>query len=313
MPRHAGAPGQPGSAWPPREPEQQAGPYRPGESFQAAGPDQPGQPGAPWPTGPAGPPRPQARPAFPGAAGAPRNHQAPHQPGPSGPAGPPPSHEPADDYPVFDGGYAPVIRPSDYAEPPAGADQDAYRGRAASPPPADDDVYIYRDDSEPEPAPAAPPRSADDPGYWYDVLSGEPAPEHREIRGPFEPLVSSSGQNRAARPSPDGAAPPEAGTEQQPPQGAPAAAPAERERKLDQLKDLYLTAGAIGEPNLDQHFDELMAQQRQLISDYFGQPGAPGPAAAGSLETEAEAEPWPTSGEVTPPEGVPVWAEPPRP
>lgn len=125
--------------------------------------------------------------------------------------------------------------------------------------------------------------------------------------------MSSSDPNRAARPGQDDAAPPEAGTQPQPTQGGPGAGPAERERKLDQLKDLYLTAEAIGEPNLDQHFDELMAQQRQLISDYFGQPEPSEPAVDGSRGAESEAEPWPASGEVTPPEGVAVWAEPPRP
>jgi hypothetical protein len=167
------------------------------------------------------------------------------------------------------------------------------------------DVYVYRDDSEPALAPSGAARSADESAYWYDVLSEDPAPEHPETRGPFEPLVSS-----AAPP----AAGPEARTE--PPLGQdsePDAGTADRVRKLEQLKDLYLTAEAIGERNPDRHFDELMAQQRQLISDYFGQPGQPGaPPSAAASPRDGEAEPRPGNGEVTPPEGVAVWAEPPR-
>ncbi|MGH3150043.1 MAG: hypothetical protein ACRDOB_04840, partial [Streptosporangiaceae bacterium] len=57
------------------------------------------------------------------------------------------------------------------------------------------------------------------------------------------------------------------------------------------IKDLYLTAEAIGEHNVDKHFDHLLAQQRELISEYFRQSpaaqpaepetAAPGPAAPG--------------------------------
>ncbi len=43
--------------------------------------------------------------------------------------------------------------------------------------------------------------------------------------------------------------------------------------KLDQLKDLYLTAEAIGEDALGKHFDELSQRQRSLISEYFSHRG----------------------------------------
>lgn len=43
--------------------------------------------------------------------------------------------------------------------------------------------------------------------------------------------------------------------------------------KLDQIKDLYLTAEAIGEDALVRHFDEVSQRQRDLIRDYFKQPG----------------------------------------
>ncbi len=45
----------------------------------------------------------------------------------------------------------------------------------------------------------------------------------------------------------------------------------EAEAKLDQLKDLYLTAEAIGEDALDKHFDQVSQKQRELIKEIFDQ------------------------------------------
>jgi hypothetical protein len=39
--------------------------------------------------------------------------------------------------------------------------------------------------------------------------------------------------------------------------------------KLDQIKDLYLTAEAIGEEALDKHFDQVSQRQRELIREFF--------------------------------------------
>jgi hypothetical protein len=41
--------------------------------------------------------------------------------------------------------------------------------------------------------------------------------------------------------------------------------------KLEQIKDLYLTAEAIGEDALVKHFDQLSERQRELIREYFEQ------------------------------------------
>jgi hypothetical protein len=203
---------------------------------------------------------------------------------------------------IFEGGYAPVIQPDDYPVPSAGPGGPGWAVTGARA--ADQDVFVYRDDSEPAPKPSARPRSADDAAYWYDPLTEDPAPEPAPTRGPFEPLVSSSdppgGGRELARetgPAPGPAAEGSTGE-------------AGRTRKLEQLKDLYLTAQAIGEQNVDKHFDQLMAQQRQLISDYFGPPAPAAPAVASPRD--GEAEPPPPGGEVTPPEGLAVWAEPPR-
>ena len=163
----------------------------------------------------------------------------------------------------------------------------------ASPAPADPDVYVYRDTSEPDVASATPDPAESDAAYWYDLLAEEPAPLHEPTRGPFEPLLPSGGP-------PPGAA--------EPPAADPAPVPADaiseegaddtehaRARKLEQIKDLYLTAEAIGEHNVDKHFDQLLAQQRELISDYFRQSTAakPGEPEAAEPEPAAPGRPWP--------------------
>jgi hypothetical protein len=43
--------------------------------------------------------------------------------------------------------------------------------------------------------------------------------------------------------------------------------------KLEQLKDLYLTAEAIGDDALGKHFEELSQRQRSLITEYFSHRG----------------------------------------
>src|SRR6202000_2470609 len=64
------------------------------------------------------------------------------------------------------------------------------------------------------------------------------------------------------------------------------------------IKDLYRTAEAIGEQNVDKHFDQLMAQQRELISDFFrqsgrhGRPDAEPPATPEGAGGPADPPPW---------------------
>jgi hypothetical protein len=48
---------------------------------------------------------------------------------------------------------------------------------------------------------------------------------------------------------------------------------ADTEQKLEQLKDLYLTAQAIGEDALDKHFDQVSEMQRSLIREFFEKAG----------------------------------------
>jgi hypothetical protein len=47
---------------------------------------------------------------------------------------------------------------------------------------------------------------------------------------------------------------------------------------IGELKDLYQTAGTAGQSSLDRHFDQLLERQRELISEYFEESGALGPA-----------------------------------
>jgi hypothetical protein len=49
--------------------------------------------------------------------------------------------------------------------------------------------------------------------------------------------------------------------------------PAETQAKLEQIKDLYMTAEAIGEDALVKHFDQLSQRQRSLIREFFEQSG----------------------------------------
>jgi len=86
-------------------------------------------------------------------------------------------------------------------------------------------------------------------------------------RAPFEPAQPSqlNGQSVPETPEDPIAA-----------DSLPAAAAA----KLDQIKDLLLTAEAIGEDNLDQHFERVSQRQRELIREFFDQavPGRDTPA-----------------------------------
>jgi hypothetical protein len=183
--------------------------------------------------------------------------------------------------------------------------------------PADRDIYVYRDVSDPAPTSSVQRPAADDTAYWYDLLAEDPVPQREETRGPFEPLRSSGGTPSAAGPggTEQAQGPPEAARGQTP--EAPAQAGA---RNLEQLKDLYLTAEAIGEQNVDKHFDQLLAQQRELISEYFKQsalatPAAgprDGPAAEAAAEHHTTNDPGGTGGQAGPPEGAGIRAEPPH-
>jgi len=194
--------------------------------------------------------------------------------------------------------------------------------------PPDDETYVYRDPSARAGYLADQRAQEREAAYWYDLVADPGATEREETRGPFEPLLPSSGAPpRPARHEPsapdammmtpaglaDYARPPEPGAVGEEGPEEPEYAQA---RKLEQIKDLYLTAEAIGEENVDKHFDLLLAQQRELISEYFRQSaaarhadGLPAQAAASPIEPR---QPGGQASQFGPPEGAGVAAEPPR-
>ena len=97
-----------------------------------------------------------------------------------------------------------------------------------------------------------------------DQMSPDGAQPTR-MRDPFEPIGHQPGPLPRRVIRPDSA---EATTSGQ--ATDPGAA------KLDQIKDLYLTAEAIGEDALGKHFEQVSDRQRQLIREYFDQMAARG-------------------------------------
>ena len=195
-------------------------------------------------------------------------------------------------------------------------------------------MFVYRDPSARAGYLADQRAQEREAAYWYDLVNDPGATEQEETRGPFEPLLPSSGApprvarhqpsapdvmmtapagwaDHARRPEPDAAG--DEGPEQ--PEHAQA-------RKLEQIKDFYLTAEAIGEENVDKHFDQLLAQQRELIGEYFRQSaaarhadGLPTQAAANPIEPRQPGDPagqGGQGGQFGTPEGAGVAAEPPR-
>jgi len=269
--------------YPPRHGQGPGAAYGPGQvPGQGHGPG----PGYGRPPGPG--PRPGGRPGRhargPGDAAA--GHPGPGDPGAgsAAPGGRGTSGQyqgPSDPAGTFEGGYAQVIRASENpVRPPrrpghARPQDPARTGSQPGEPPAD--VFVYRDTPDQETG------GPDDPSYWYD-LAGTAAAEETpdvpaETRGPFEPLVSSAdppGTVRAAAPDPE-------------PSGPEDEAGRVQARKLEQIKDLYLTAEAIGEANVDKHFDHLLAQQRELIGEYFKQSSPPADEAPPADEVSQDA------------------------
>jgi hypothetical protein len=126
----------------------------------------------------------------------------------------------------------------------------------------------------------------------------------QETRGPFEPLVSSAdppGTTPRFSTSLDDAEPAAPDPAHSDEASGAAADDGQEDtahahaRKLEQIKDLYLTAEAIGEANVDKHFDHLLAQQRELISDYFKHSSAARPA--GGPADQAGTEPGGAAGQ----------------
>jgi hypothetical protein len=84
-------------------------------------------------------------------------------------------------------------------------------------------------------------------------------------RGPFEPARTSQPSARPVSVTGSVDPPPAALAEPVLPPVIPAAAAA----KLDQLKELYLTAEAIGTDALEKHFSQVSQRQQELIREFF--------------------------------------------
>jgi hypothetical protein len=147
----------------------------------------------------------------------------------------------------------------------------------------------------------------DEPTSPLPVLLGHvpgatalPRPEPvLEPRGPFEPARPSRTVSVTGTVEPPPSSPPQAGAppaplpgdrqppsrdtglsaSQPPPRGSASQRADPAEAKLEQIKDLYLTAEAIGEDALDKHFEQVSQRQRDLIREFFQRSGGPaGPA-----------------------------------
>jgi hypothetical protein len=106
--------------------------------------------------------------------------------------------------------------------------------------------------SLPRPAPVEAPR-----GPFEPARPSQPSVRPASITGSVEPPTATF----AAPVVPPSAPAPE-------PLG-PRPMPEAAAVKLDQIKDLYLTAEAIGEDALDKHFDQVSQRQRELIREFF--------------------------------------------
>jgi hypothetical protein len=139
-------------------------------------------------------------------------------------------------------------------------------------------------DDEPAAPKDAPPRAA---GVRKGQRQGAQAPAvpagapDQRMRGPFEPPeksdpvgdgVASSRRTPQAGPGGDAGRRDSAGGATIS-DAARASVSSPAATKMDQIKDLYLTAEAIGEDALDQNFDLVSDRQRQLIREYFNQLG----------------------------------------
>jgi hypothetical protein len=212
--------------------------------------------------------------------------------------------------PVNGGVYAHVIRDDDEFEPGPANPQPA---TDQAPGPGRGSQHVRRSRAEPlslGPAPVTPGVGAqgetgdapssdpaaygpDDPAYgppgrdWYErteeARRQEAEAELRQARGAFEPLPPDHEITARAQPDTPGQ-----GTADgdDPHDDLDVALVGQGAEPLERIKDLYVTAEAIGERRLDKHFDQLLERQRQLISDYFTnqefrRPAGAGPSAAG--------------------------------
>jgi hypothetical protein len=142
------------------------------------------------------------------------------------------------------------------------------RGSGSEPP----RVFVYRDGGgAPDVPPTQPPAAETEPA---------------RPRGPFEPMARPAAPPPGAdSTSPHPAQPGQAAQARV--QGTTADDEQSAVHAMDQIKDLYATAEAIGDENVDRHFDELLQRQRELIAEFFKESRAkPGDTTATTVSPE---------------------------
>jgi hypothetical protein len=133
-------------------------------------------------------------------------------------------------------------------------------------------ILARRSASQDPAAPAPQNRPADPAEPPAAAQSSPPASTGQRMRGPFEPAkkIAAASPPRPADSPPVPRSPTSAAaTPMSEATGSDVWTPTTP--KLDQIKDLYLTAEAIGEEALDRHFQQVSERQRQLIKEYFDQ------------------------------------------
>jgi hypothetical protein len=138
---------------------------------------------------------------------------------------------------------------------------------------------------EPEPRPGQPVAPAKPrPGQAVPEAQsspGTPAAEPRQSEpAPVPAPKPFSVWEPAPKPNLDSGRAPRQDAAYQPGHAEPPSA--DTQEKLEQLKDLYLTAEAIGEDALVKHFEELSQMQRSLIREFFEKAGL-GPSSKSKL------------------------------
>jgi antitoxin (DNA-binding transcriptional repressor) of toxin-antitoxin stability system len=130
-------------------------------------------------------------------------------------------------------------------------------------------VPVIRDAGQPpaqprasEPVPAPQPFSV-----WERASKPDPAHQPEPVPNPEPFSVWEPGPKRGQQRDRDG----RTDDAYRPAHAEPSVAHAQE--KIEQIKDLYLTAEAIGEDALSRHFDELRQRQRSLISEFFENAG----------------------------------------
>jgi hypothetical protein len=172
----------------------------------------------------------------------------------------------------------------------AGASGPAYR-ETASPDLAELDGTREDDDTSPIPVIRDSGQPLSDPRRSERVPAPEPFPVWEPRRGTSVPAPESfSVWEPAPKPSLEHGRDSASDEVYQPAHAEPP--PAATQEKIEQIKDLYLTAEAIGDDALGKNFDQLRQRQRSLIREFFekaglGSTGTPTPLGGDSAQNGA--------------------------